>query len=132
MMKRLMSDLRDLWTLMTKGQPQDDPFMPWRMAAELAKVTPSVNLDRWEAEQFAANPLAVWFDPHRYRDTAYDWPSIQSYRRHQSLAELQNAANYSTQQQYANYVSQLAYMQRTPLAARSTGLGSSLLSGILS
>lgn len=68
---RFLSDCRDLWTLITKGHPEDDVHLPWRMAAELAK-TPEIDLDAWEADMWERGGRnACWFDPARYDDTPY-------------------------------------------------------------
>lgn len=82
-LRRVAEDFRDLWTLITKGQPVDnDPHMAYRFMAELAK-SPEQNMaeiDAWEAEMFAKSG-AWWFDPERYSDTPYDWPKrkVESY-----------------------------------------------------
>lgn len=73
--KRFMSDCRDLWTLLTKGQPKDDPILPYRLLAETAKIgQPSMaEIDAWEADMFAKSG-AWWFDPARYDGTPFAWP----------------------------------------------------------
>lgn len=89
MLSRFLSDLRDLWTLITKGHPEVDALLPWRIAADLAKHQPTpVDWHKWEAGQYSVNRLAFWFDPDRYAGTAYDWPhdhkvkAIAAYRDH--------------------------------------------------
>ncbi len=74
MISRLISDIRDLWTLITKGQPKDDPFLPWRMMAEMAKLPETVDYHKWEAEMYIRNLKAFWFDPDRYAGDECDWP----------------------------------------------------------
>lgn len=76
-LERFLSDCRDLWSLITKGQPKDDPLLPWRMMAEIAKQ-PVFDVDAWEAEQWRLSQRkAFWFDPERYADTKYDWPRMK-------------------------------------------------------
>ena len=114
MWRRFISDLRDLWMLITRQEvtPATPPSnMP----------TPYLDLDKWEAEQFARNPLAFWFDPLRYGPVA---PKVQSantggmlqtqcfrpveYRDLQA-AQIQSAAY--AQQAYSSYLSGLQQRQ---------------------
>lgn len=106
---RFMSDLRDLWTLITRGQPGADDLLPWRMAAEFAKMqVPGVDLDRWERDQFAAN--AFWFDPERYDDTPFAWPKRQPARPVTALDHVHLIAVQQAQSQAA-YAAHLASLQ---------------------
>ncbi len=105
MLRRFISDLRDLWTLITKGQPESDPLLPWRMMAEMAKFQQPIDIDDWEREQFARNRLAVWFDPERYAGTEFDWP--KPVEPHRLGGIMQNP--------YANTIGQLAYAQQCQL-----------------
>jgi len=114
MLARLLSDLRDLWTLLTKGQPVDDPFLPWRMAAELAKLhIVDEDIDAWEGRMYASpGNYAFWFAHDRYAGTPYDWPkrakpvALERYNS-TGLVMLQAASNYSAQQAYGQYVNGL-------------------------
>lgn len=121
-LKRFIEDCRDLWTLITKGQPKNmDPILPWRMMAELAKFNPEpVDWDKWESDRFKAHPLACWFDPERYADTPYDWPKkTEAYFPDPGYVPLQgiymancNALSHyqqsMAQNEYDGYLNQLA------------------------
>lgn len=80
MWKRFISDLRDLWTLLTKGQPEVDPLLPWRMMAELAKYQPPTeDMDAWEGKMYALpGNYAFWFAFDRYRGSPCDWGDRQA------------------------------------------------------
>lgn len=117
MLNRILSDLRDLWTLITKGQPEVDPLLPWRMVAELAKFQPApFDIDLWEVEQYARNPLAVWFDPDRYTGTKYDWPKRAAppvpdfirYDNAQQLAALQSGSQAAALNAYSQPLNALS------------------------
>jgi len=81
-LERFLSDCRDLWALITKGQPADDPLLPYRMMAELAKHAEPVDIDKWEADMFARSGV-WWFDPARYDGTPFAWPKkVQPISQH--------------------------------------------------
>lgn len=97
---RFLSDCRDFWRLITKGQPEEDPLLLWRLVAETAKIgIPSMDeIDRWEEEMFAKCG-AWWFDPSRYDGTPFAWPertnlSLSDYRQTAPHHDLQQAINY--------------------------------------
>lgn len=114
MWRRFISDLRDLWMLLTMQEvtPSTPPSnMP----------TPYLDLDKWEAEQFARNPLAFWFDPLRYGPVA---PKVQSANtggmlqtqrfgrvEYRALQEAQIQSAAYGQQAYSSYLSGLQQVQ---------------------
>lgn len=100
-MARFIQDCRDLWALITKGQPKDDPLLPWRMMAELAK-SPAIDIDAWEADMFARSGV-WWFDPARYDGTPFAWPKRVEPISQQGYWGLMQAApaDYKSQRQAA-------------------------------
>lgn len=102
LIERFIQDCRDLWQLLTKGQPKDDPLLPWRMMAELAKHVEPIDIDKWEADMFARSG-AWWFDPARYDGTPFAWPKrVEPISRH-GYWELRQSdaapADYQSQRQ---------------------------------
>lgn len=115
-LRRLLSDARDLWTLLTKGQPVDDPFLPWRMAVEFAKLhIVDEDIDAWEGRMYALpGNHAFWFAHDRYAGTPYDWVKKPAHNGLQSIA---NATSFHPQQAYGQYVNGLQhgnYMNAAP------------------
>lgn len=93
LLRRFIQDCRDLWTLLTRGEPEDDPIMPFRLIAEMAKF-PEEKIDwfLWECEQIQLGGYAIWFDHWRYEGErwAYAEPT-ESQRRANWNASLARA-----------------------------------------